>query len=136
MECSHFRSYSEQCDLAVLVVPNLENATILPIATTSPKQGAPVYTYGSPRGLGGTFTTGVVSAIRSENEMAAFANDTDIARASRIQFTAATSPGNSGGPLVNKYGEIIGIIEPKFLSIEAGNFAVDARHLRDLMLHT
>lgn len=55
---------------------------------------------GNPFGLDRTFTVGVISAIRK---------DVDMVGNSHIQTDASINPGNSGGPLINIYGEVIGI---------------------------
>ncbi len=56
---------------------------------------------GNPFGLDRTFTVGVVSAINRK--------DLDIMGGPHIQTDASINPGNSGGPLINIYGEVIGI---------------------------
>jgi len=56
---------------------------------------------GNPFGLDKTFTVGVVSAIGRR--------DVDFMGGSHIQTDASINPGNSGGPLINIYGEVIGI---------------------------
>ena len=56
---------------------------------------------GNPFGLDRTFTVGVVSAIGRR--------DVDMMGGSHIQTDASINPGNSGGPLINIYGEVIGI---------------------------
>jgi serine protease Do len=56
---------------------------------------------GNPFGLDRTFTVGVVSAIGRR--------DVDMTGGSHIQTDASINPGNSGGPLINIYGEVIGI---------------------------
>jgi serine protease Do len=56
---------------------------------------------GNPFGLDRTFTMGVVSAIGRR--------DVDFIGGSHIQTDASINPGNSGGPLINIYGEVIGI---------------------------
>ncbi|MDA3821906.1 MAG: trypsin-like peptidase domain-containing protein, partial [Bacteroidales bacterium] len=56
---------------------------------------------GNPFGLDRTFTVGVISAIRR--------SDVDMIGNSHIQTDASINPGNSGGPLINIYGEVIGI---------------------------
>ncbi len=56
---------------------------------------------GNPFGLDRTFTVGVVSAIGRR--------DIDMMGGSHIQTDASINPGNSGGPLINIYGEVIGI---------------------------
>jgi putative serine protease PepD len=61
---------------------------------------------GSPLGLSGTVTSGIVSAI---NRPVTAGDAGDISFISAIQTDAAINPGNSGGPLVNSRGEVIGI---------------------------
>lgn len=56
---------------------------------------------GNPFGLDKTFTVGVVSAIGRR--------DVDFMGGSHIQTDASINPGNSGGPLINIYGEVVGI---------------------------
>jgi serine protease Do len=60
--------------------------------------GDPVLAMGSPFGFEGTVTTGVVSALRGNF----------------VQTDAAVNPGNSGGPLVNRWGEVIGVTSLRF----------------------
>ncbi|MGX6403139.1 S1C family serine protease [Dermabacter hominis] len=75
--------------------------------------GQDVMAMGTPLGLANTATTGIVSALnrpvvtrpeRSENQDPSTASYT-----SAIQTDASVNPGNSGGPLVNRAGEVIGI---------------------------
>ena len=61
---------------------------------------------GSPLGLTGTVTSGIVSAL---NRPVTAGDATDVSFISAIQTDAAINPGNSGGPLVNSRGEVIGI---------------------------
>src|ERR1700751_2888550 len=65
--------------------------------------GQKVYAIGTPFGLSGTMTRGIVSSIRPVREP----NGATIEEA--IQTDAAINPGNSGGPLMNWHGEVIGI---------------------------
>jgi S1-C subfamily serine protease len=65
--------------------------------------GQRVYAIGNPFGLNGTMTRGIISSIRSIRGP----NNNPIEDA--IQTDAAVNPGNSGGPLLNSRGEVIGI---------------------------
>ncbi len=56
---------------------------------------------GNPFGLDRTFTVGVISAVGR--------SDVDLLGTSHLQTDASINPGNSGGPLINIYGEVIGI---------------------------
>ncbi|WP_449590052.1 S1C family serine protease [Nocardiopsis lambiniae] len=73
--------------------------------------GADVVAIGSPLGLPGTVTTGVVSALnRPVNTGATESGNGQTSTViNAIQTDAAINPGNSGGPLVNMAGEVIGI---------------------------
>ncbi|MFV2196250.1 trypsin-like peptidase domain-containing protein [Nocardiopsis sp. LOL_012] len=101
--------------------------------------GGDVVAIGSPLGLSGTVTSGVVSALdRPVNtgviESAAGQTSTVI---NAIQTDAAINPGNSGGPLVNLNGEVIGINTAiAGLSEESGSvglgFAIPINHVRPI----
>ena len=73
--------------------------------------GDPVYAIGSPFGLSGTLTEGIVSAL-NRNKARVTASDNAGSRLNNlIQTDTPINPGNSGGPLVNAKGEVIGINE-------------------------
>jgi len=63
-----------------------------------------VYAIGSPFGLSGSFTEGIVSNL---NQGGSASNGASLS--GLIQTDAAINPGNSGGPLVNAQGQVIGI---------------------------
>jgi len=90
-------------DLALLQInaPNLVPATLS--ESTGLTVGQRVYALGNPFGLSGTMTRGIISAIRSIRGPGG--NPIEDA----IQTDAAVNPGNSGGPLLNSRGEVIGI---------------------------
>jgi S1-C subfamily serine protease len=93
----------KQHDLALLLInaPNLVPATLS--QSNGLVVGQRVYAIGNPFGLSGTMTRGIISAIRSIGVQ----NGSPIEDA--IQTDAAVNPGNSGGPLLNSRGEVIGI---------------------------
>jgi S1-C subfamily serine protease len=103
-------------DLALLKIdaPNLVPATLAE-TSTGLAVGQRVYAIGNPFGLSGTMTRGIISAIRSVRSPA---NGSLIEDA--IQTDASVNPGNSGGPLLNSRGEVIGIT-----TLIAGNPGVD-----------
>ncbi len=90
-------------DLALLKInaPNLIPATLA--ESQGLVVGQRVYAIGNPFGLQGTMTRGIISAIRSIRGPQG--NPIEDA----IQTDAAVNPGNSGGPLLNSKGEVIGI---------------------------
>ena len=115
--------YDEDADLAVLKV----EAEGLPAAAFGVSDdlqvGDPVYAIGNPLGveLRNTLTDGIVSAINRDV-------DVDGVKMTLIQTTAALNSGNSGGPLINQYGQGIGINTIKMMSeydtIEGLGFAI------------
>jgi len=95
-------------DLAVLstAAPQSELVPLTVVSSSSLQVGDPVIAIGSPYGLSGSMTTGIISALgRTITE------DTTngYAIADIIQTSAAINPGNSGGPLLNYQGQVIGI---------------------------
>lgn len=92
-------------DIAVLALRGGSTAAPLPIGTSAElKVGQATFAIGNPFGLGGTLTTGVVSAV--ERRFPA-RNGRDILGV--IQTDAAINPGNSGGPLLDSAGRVIGV---------------------------
>jgi putative serine protease PepD len=95
-------------DTAVIKVANQSG---LPAATLgssgSLRIGQPVIALGSPFGLSGSVTTGIVSAL---NRPANFADEDGAGAAfPSIQTDAAINPGNSGGPITDMQGRVVGI---------------------------
>lgn len=76
------------------------------MAKSLPRKGEEVTALGSPQGLSFTATRGIVSAIRGEKEMAR-ATGRDSIKGTWIQVDAALSPGNSGGPIINRDGKLV-----------------------------
>lgn len=94
-----------ESDIAVLTVDKLPEVTVPAVMGGGARIGDAVYPVGNPLGLSNSLTAGVVSAvdrsIRSENGRTL---------KQLIQFDAAVNPGNSGGPLLNRDGQVIGIV--------------------------
>ena len=103
-------------DLAVLKI----NRTGLPAATIGDSDsllvGEEVVAIGNPAGLNGTVTNGIVSALHRKIKSASTGFEMDC-----IQTNAAISPGNSGGALVNLYGQIVGITSSKYTNAYSGS---------------
>ena len=104
-------------DLAVL---KIEAKSLTPAVLGDSDQtyvGENVIAIGSPAGLTNTVTKGIVSAIgrKVRAEQSSF-------RMECIQTDAAISPGNSGGALVNMYGQVIGITSSKYASLYASAY--------------
>ncbi|NJP29442.1 PDZ domain-containing protein [Microbispora sp. SCL1-1] len=96
-------------DIAVVKPDGTVRAPELPLGNSDGVVvGDPVIAVGSPLGLSGTVTTGIVSSLNRPVE-AGGSTGSDYALINAIQTDAAINPGNSGGPLVNAAGEVIGV---------------------------
>jgi S1-C subfamily serine protease len=113
---------SRKDDFAVLQVSSSKPLKPLPLCYgTYPIAGQEVVALGSPTGLANTVTRGIVSAVRRAGpELKAVTPE----GSTLIQTDAAVNPGNSGGPLLNANGEVIGIVSFKKTAAEGLNFAV------------
>jgi serine protease Do len=96
---------SQETDVAVVRVPGLEGTEPLKIAKDRKGEiGDEVLALGTPLGLQNTVTTGIISGIDRDLDIAPFHYE-DV-----YQISAPIAPGNSGGPLVDsKTGEVLGI---------------------------
>jgi serine protease Do len=102
-------TWDEENDLALLFVKDAVPPLDWPrLVAEYPKVGDFVMAIGSPFGLEGAATTGIVSKVEPD----------------LIQTDAAINPGNSGGPLVNRLGEVIGVNAFGLAGGENVNFAV------------
>src|SRR5437763_1255771 len=108
----------------------------LPLAATPlPRQGGSVIAIGHPQGLSFTVTTGIVSAVRTTKELPKELADVTHAPPELhwVQTTAPVSPGNSGGPLLNDDGQVIGINTWVSVKGQNLNFAVHVGHMMELL---
>ncbi|AFC42189.1 hypothetical protein OCO_09670 [Mycobacterium intracellulare MOTT-02] len=96
-------------DIAVIRVQGMSGLTPISLGSSSDLHvGQPVVAIGSPLGLSGTVTTGIVSALnRPVSTTGESGNQNTVLDA--IQTDAAINPGNSGGALVNMSGQLVGV---------------------------
>lgn len=115
--------YDSQTDLAVLKIDGSGLPTARFGDSSALRVGDGVYAIGNPLGeeLRGTMTEGIVSAI--DRTVAVEGWDMTL-----VQTTAALNSGNSGGALINQYGQVVGITNMKMMSdydtIEGLGFAI------------
>ena len=117
-------AYDKDIDLAVLKI-NATGLTVLNICKDNHSVGKAVYAFGSSKGLTATFSQGIITHA-----------DRELDGVHYVQHDAAISSGNSGGPLINQYGEIIGINTMTIRDSQNLNFAISVNELDNLTYGT
>ncbi|MDR0599461.1 MAG: S1C family serine protease [Treponema sp.] len=111
--------WDKAMDLA-LIRADIKPGYVFPVIDrVSPKPGDAIYAIGSPGGLEKTVTQGIVSALGRR-----FLQLGDV-----IQIDAAVNHGNSGGPVVDREGRLVGIVFAGIEQYQGLNFAVPAERL-------
>ena len=107
-------------DLALIEV----NKTITPLSIISDNLsiGQEVYAIGAPKDIPYTMTKGIISAL-----------DRKLGQNTYIQIDASVNSGNSGGPLVNESGGVIGIITLKVSDAEGIGFAINTKDINNFI---
>jgi S1-C subfamily serine protease len=105
--------YDDYSDLAVIRV-DPSHTPLVPVLMGDSNQlqvGQRVITIGNPFGLDGSMTVGIVSALGRTLPSAQLLDPTYLqySNPSIIQIDASVNPGNSGGPLLDSYGQVVGI---------------------------
>jgi S1-C subfamily serine protease len=112
----------EEGDLALLSVETPpERARESQIARVLPDEGETIFVIGNPLKLEGSVSDGIVSAVREVPNVGKI-----------IQITAPTSHGNSGSPVFNLKGEVIGVVTVKVTNGQNINLAIGAARLEKL----
>ena len=93
-------------DIAVVKVDRTDLTALTLGSSDAVNVGDVAIAIGSPLGLQGTVTSGIISAL---DRPVTAGGRGDLAYINAIQTDAAINPGNSGGPLVNALGEVIGV---------------------------
>ena len=112
----------EEGDLALLNVDMpLERSRATELARDLPDEGEPIFVIGNPLKLEGSVSDGIVSAVR------------EVPNSYRIiQITAPISHGNSGSPVFNLKGEVIGVVTIKVTNGQNINLAIAAARVAQL----
>lgn len=110
-------------DLALIKVSDVGSPS-LPLGNSDKVQiGESVYVAGNPIGfLEGTFSDGIISGVREF-----------WVGSKRIQITAPISKGSSGGPMLNRKGEVIGVAVSFITEGQNLNFAIPSNYLSELL---
>lgn len=112
-------AFDKNLDIAIVKAAGSgKDIPYLPVCREFANGGATVYAVGSSEGLTLSFSTGVVASPDRVMDGVHF-----------VQHNAAISQGNSGGPLFNVYGEVIGINSLSYKNGQNLNFAISAREI-------
>ena len=114
-------AFDQRKDLAIIKIAGFDLPAIELGNSNQVSPGDQVVLIGSPEGLHGSVTTGVVSAVR------------DLEGFKIIQTDAAANPGNSGGPLINSNGKVIGVLDFKLRGSENLNFALPINYVQGML---
>lgn len=118
---AHVVAFDEERDVMVLRVKG--RARAIPLASHNRVVMAQqVFALGNPRGLMATISEGLVSGVRKLND------DFLV-----LQVTAPIAPGSSGGPLFDKYGNVIGVATAGLSGGGDIGFGVPVRYVKDLL---
>ncbi len=122
--------FDKKTDLAVIKI-NKTGLVAADFGDSSQLEiGEEIVALGSPAGLYGSLTRGVVSGLN--RKIKTEANNTEM---DCIQIDAAINPGNSGGALVNMYGQVVGINTSKIMldSYDGIGFAISINEARPIL---
>ncbi len=121
VKTAKFIGYDGNLDIALLKIDGSYNALVLD-NSDKVQVGEKVIAIGNPLGLQFSVSEGIVSAMNrvGTNGLGAY-----------IQTDAALNPGNSGGPLINKNGKVIGINNFKIGSGESLGFALESNYIKE-----
>jgi len=108
-------------DLAILRITGVKAPSLRLGSDRDARVGDRIYAAGNPMGLEGTFSDGIISAIRNTSSRRL------------LQITAPISPGSSGGPVLNEGGLVIGIAVGTFTEGQNLNFAIPVSDLVPLL---
>lgn len=113
-------SYDKNIDIAVLKI-SAKKLKPVKVCEHSHKVGEVVYALGSSKGMTATFSEGMITFADRKSDGVTY-----------TQHDAPISSGNSGGPLINRYGEVIGINTLTIRESQNLNFAINISELKKL----
>lgn len=93
---------------------------LLDLIKDDPEIGSKSYIIGAPRGLDFSISDGLVNQVRTMNGVKYY------------QFSCAASPGNSGGPLINNNGKVLGVVSWQVIDGQNLNFAIPSSYVLGL----
>lgn len=111
----------EDADVAVCLMDRAIGVPLSLVIRRDPAIGETVYVLSNPQSLEGTFVSGMISSLRL------------LKGAKILQHTAPVAPGSSGGPVLDEYCRVVGMITSGIPESQGLNFAVSSRAISDVM---
>jgi S1-C subfamily serine protease len=112
----------EEGDLALLAVDMPpDRGRVTELASSLPDEGEPIFVIGNPLKLEGSVSDGIVAAVREVPNLGRI-----------IQITAPISHGNSGSPVFNLHGQVLGVVTIKVTNGQNINLAIAAARIAQL----
>jgi regulator of sirC expression with transglutaminase-like and TPR domain len=118
---TEIRAWDRNLDLAVLKVDGKELPVLELGDSAKLEQGAPMVALGNPYGLKNSVVGGVISEVR------------EMEGRRMLQLAMPVEPGNSGGPVIDGQGKVVGIVTLKSLVQQNIAFAVEVNALKPLL---
>ena len=116
----------KKLDLAVFALPDIPYDSGLLLADVEQVQaGMDIYVIGTPLGHEGTVTKGIVSAPSRTRDGVEL-----------IQIDAAVNPGNSGGPIIDATGRVVGLTVEMIADAQSVNYGVSVAEIRQFLVET
>ncbi|MEM3074404.1 MAG: trypsin-like peptidase domain-containing protein [Candidatus Pacearchaeota archaeon] len=121
---AEFIGYDENFDIAILKISGENYDSLRFDDSSNIKVGEKAIALGNPLGLSFSVTEGIISALHREgpNKVPAY-----------LQIDVPLNPGNSGGPLINKKGKVIGINNFKIRNSENLGFALESNYVVEVI---
>jgi len=111
-------AYDALRDFCILKINETDLSTVALGDSNNIETGESIYCIGNPLGLEYSFSSGMLSGTRQDHEV------------KYLQFTAPISPGNSGGPLLDSKGQVIGIVTFCMVEGQNLNFALGINEIK------
>ncbi|HZI19557.1 MAG TPA: tetratricopeptide repeat-containing serine protease family protein [Pyrinomonadaceae bacterium] len=116
------RAVDEDGDLAVLQVEMpAERAPVVRVSNVLPEEGERIFVIGNPLRLEGSVSDGIVSAVREVPSLGRI-----------VQITAPISHGNSGSPVFNMRGEVVGVVTIRVMNGQNINLALGSQRVAEV----
>jgi len=117
---THVHAASDLLDMVIVQVA-ADNLSPLPLATAEPRTGESVVAVGYPRNLKKSTFAGLVSGFKEIDDI------------NMLQLSMTIEQGSSGEPVVNRQGEVIGLVTLKSVEVANLGFAIPVSHLNKML---